>query len=142
MSAYQLSNDQYQLLTDWLFSEAIHKAGSHWHDIRKFIGFCPSSDEFHLVSEADISKAVTNTIRNYYNLNRLALVTRYGDSYDRNDEQKFYHTHRSYTEKEAILALKSLRYQCGEYLTSDTKLFESLGIFIGAICENIVVRGY
>lgn len=142
MSACQLTDEEYQLISDWLYMQGTSKHSSHAFDIKSFIGFEAGSDKHHQATKEEISEAVKNTVRNLYNLNRLALTTRYGDLYDRKDETYFPPKNNPMAnERKAIEALQALRYQCGEYLTSDTSLYKDLKIFIGQLCENIFNRG-
>ena len=109
MSACQLSDEEYQLISDWLYMQGISKHSSHAFDIKSFIGFEAGSDEHHKATHEQIAEAIKNTVRNLYNLNRLALTTRYGDLYDRKDETYFPPKNNLMAnERKAIEALQAL----------------------------------
>lgn len=136
MSAYKLSDEQYQMIADWLYEEAISKEGHHYYTTRTFLGLgYGANDEASRI-------AVKNRVRELYNLNRIALTTRYGEAYDRNDEAEFMPSIRGsgIKETDAVMTLKRLRYQCAEYISSETELFKKLDGFIGYLCENIFDR--
>ncbi len=141
MSSNMLSKEEFQTMSDWLYSQATFKQSRHSHDIKCFIGLEPGSDEFYEASKEVIKSLTNNAIRNLYNLNRLAQVTRYGDIYDRTDENEFI-PKNNYLANERIVieTLISLRYQCSEYMTRETKYWDSLNQLIGSLCENIFSR--
>ena len=141
MSSHLLPEEKYQHISNWLYDQAKFKNSCHARSIKTFIGFIPGTDEHYYATDEQIKEAVKNTVRNLYNLNRLALVTRYSDTYDRNDNKFFEPIVSSISnETEVIELLQSLHYQCGEYLTCDTNLYKELKIFIGELCINIFNR--
>ena len=136
MSSYQLSNDQFQQIANWLYQVGCTKNNRlHW-PIRIFLGFEPGDELYHATKE-DIKEKSSCLIRNLYNLNRLALVTRYGANYDRRDEVIFEPDNKVLwmNNGDVIETLQSLRYQCNEYIASDTTLYKELKAFIGEVCE-------
>ena len=141
MSSYLLSKDEFQSISDWLYMQGSSKQSRHAHYIKSFIGFEAGTDEHFHASEQEISDKVKNSVRHLYNLNRLALTTRYGESYDRNDETQFTPKYNPMAnEKKVISSLISLRYQCGEYIVCETKSYDLLNELIGKLCENIFTR--
>jgi hypothetical protein len=139
MSAYMLRDEDYQLIADWLLEHGNDTGSDHCYDIRKFIGIDPYSDEIRTVSTDDLTGYIKSMMRSLYDLNRIAMVTRYGENWDREDKTQFTPKNRFYniSSKEAIQKMKSLRYQCAEYIASETKLFDKLSRFIGILCENL-----
>lgn len=138
MSSYMLDDDKWQLIANWLW-QASHEHNRHQFCVRQFLGFEPGTKAFYALTEADRDAAATNAVRNLYNLNRLALVTRYSEPYDRKDETKFVGKFDPMaTDIKAIQALRELRYQCAEYMVMDTKQFDELDRFIGKVCEDLV----
>jgi hypothetical protein len=135
MSSYQLSNDQFQQIANWFYQVGCTKSDRlHW-PIRIFLGFDPGDELYH-ATEEDIKEKSAMLTRNLYNLNRLALVTRYGASYDKYDEVIFEPRKVLWMNNgDVIETLQSLRYQCSEYMTSDTSLYKELKAFIGEACE-------
>ncbi len=141
MSSHMLTDEQYQEIADWLFTESVLKNGDHWRSIRNFLGYEYTDEKHYSASEGEIKEAVKFTVRNYYNLNRLAQCTRYGEIYDRNDKTEFTPKSLFQNKENAVIRLlKSLHYQCAEYLTSDTALHKTLKVFIGELCENLFKR--
>jgi hypothetical protein len=141
MSSHLLKDEQFQAIADWLYSNAIDKIYRHDHDIKNFIGFEIGTEKHTYATDEEIKQAVKNQVRNLYNLNRLALVTRYGDKYDREDTKSFTpKLNPMINETYIINTLISLRYQCAEYITHQTELYKELKIFIGELCENIFER--
>lgn len=141
MSSYLLSKEEFQLISDWLYMEGSSKQSRHAHYIKSFIGFEAGTDEHFHASSEEISNKVKNSVRHLYNLNRLALTTRYGESYDRNDETQFIPSYNPMAnERKVIELLISLRYQCGEYIVCETKSYGFLKELIGELCENIFSR--
>lgn len=141
MSSHQLSNDQYQLISDWLCTQAMERNSPHYFCVKSFIGFEHENLDLNYPSDETVCAAVKIKVRNLYNLNRLALTTCYGHEYQREDFSFFRPVYNNtITEKKAIQTLQSLRYQCNEYLTCDTNLYQELKNFIGQLCENIFDR--
>lgn len=136
-----LTNEEFQLMSDWLYMQGTSKQSRHAHYIKTFIGFTPGTDEHHRPGDLFVSKKVEDSVRHLYNLNRLALTTRYGEVYDRNDETKFVPKYNPLAnERKVIESLISLRYQCGEYIVCETDSYKKLGGLIGELCENIFTR--
>jgi hypothetical protein len=133
MSAYQLADEQFQTISNWLYEQAQNRdAFSCRYDVYDFLELKQSFD----IDDEAIRNAIKTCVRNYYNLNRLALVTRYGEKYDKDDTKSFSPSfmYQTIDIGNIIDLLKSLRYQCAEYITSDTMIFKALGDFIGKLC--------
>lgn len=86
-----------------------------------------------------MAEVVRRVIRCLYDLNRLALVTRYGDSYDPAATLRL-GPGRMLDVVGLIKALNCLAYQCGEYLTADTTLYAHLQTYIGELAAGVVAR--
>jgi len=143
MSSYLLSDEEFQYISNWLFNNATSNSEyGKAFSIKKFIGLDASNYAiFNAPSQALLKERVEECVRHLYNLNRLALVVRYSDNYDREDNKKFYPvTSFSEQETKAIKTLQALIYQCSEYLVIDTKLYESLERFVKNLCANIFNR--
>lgn len=138
MSSHLLTDEEFQKIADWLYTQAIMRGSIHWHDTRDFIGLQFGTAEHYEAKDERVKELVTCCVRNYYNLNRLALVVRYGDNYDRKDEKQFVpkELHDTVSEKEVIRLMRSLHYQTAEYLVSTTEFHKKLNDFIGEICQN------
>ena len=128
MSAYLLSNEQFQKIANMMATSLAKEY--YRYNTQNFLEIEYGTDPKEQV------EAVTLMVRNLYNLNRLALVTRYGDTYERGDETRFSPKAEEFNPREYIDLLKSLRYQCGEYLASDTNLYKELDGYIGRLCES------
>lgn len=141
MSSHMLDDEEFQVIADWIYMQGISRQSRHRYCVRTFLGFVPGSDKHHNVDDEEVQQTVKNVIRNFYNLNRLALTTRYGLAYDREDEKHFTPTYNPMAnERKVIDRLQSLRYQCAEYIVCETKWYDELRIFIGQLCENIFMR--
>ena len=111
------------------------------HSIREFIGLDNSKTEDYNAGVEEIKQRVMNLVRNYYNLNRLALVTRYGAEYDREDDKKFIPKFDAYSSfKKTLSALNSLSYQCAEYIVCEASCHKQLELFIGKICNTFILQ--
>lgn len=135
MSTHMLSDEEFQQIADWIYSKAIYGPSHYCCACKDFLGLERGSEDYYSLDHQKAQELTGYAVRNLYNLNRLAQVTRYGEKYDPNDETQWIPkiTDRGTVEM-FIQTLQSLRYQCAEYLTADTKLFESLTKFIGDLC--------
>jgi len=136
MSSHILSNEKFQTIANWLYSEGTTKTSCYSHSIKSFIGFEAGTESHHYASDESIKASVRTCLRNLYNLNRLAYVTRYGEAYDRNDDTQFIPKDNFVRTESVIKIMQSLRYQCAEYLACETQTYKDLEKFIGKTCEN------
>lgn len=135
MSAYMLDDDKFQYLANWMKQESTNTYGC---SARYMLIHHVCGGDFKLTEE-EIEKCIGRTIRNFYNLNRLALVTRYGERYERADATSFIpESIGMYTNKMAYKILKSLRYQCSEYMAGETKTYDQIDRLVGSLAELIV----
>lgn len=141
MSSFLLSQEEFQNIADWLFIQATSQRSRHAHYIKTFIGFEPGTHEHANASKEEIEHKLRSAMRHLYNLNRLALVTRYSDAYEREDLTQFTPKHNPLiNERKAIETLISLRYQCGEYIVMETETYKKLDKLIGKLCEVVFSR--
>ncbi len=141
MSSFQLSENEFQLIADWLCMQADSKHSKHAFCIKTFIGFKAGTVEHHTATGEQTQEYVKYFVRKLYDLNRLALTVCYGDKYDSRDDKYFIPMYNPMVnEKKAIQALQSLRYQCGEYIVMETDCYKNLNLLIGSLCENIFKR--
>lgn len=138
MSTHMITDEEYQKIANWLFTEGFNDRRFSFA-IRKNLNI--QSKRYDQSFERELMLSLQLFIRQAYDLNRLALVTRYGDSYDRNDDKKFVPSYSLSTDYlSAISILMSLKYQCAEYVTCETKTFENIKNLINDICY-VIVRG-
>lgn len=130
MSAYLLNDDEFRKIAGWLVYRANHIDYSH------AIGEFLELTHYELAELEKVRKRSSLLVRKLYNLNRLALTTRYGDTYDREDTKNFECIGGALELFEIIDLLKTLRYQCAEYITSETDTYKKLDHFIGKLCER------
>jgi hypothetical protein len=148
MSAHMLTDEEYQKISNWLYTIATGNRSSGLSNTALiFVGALLfvelKPQEMEADSREKVKEHVTTMVRHLYNLNRLSLVTRYGDKFERDDMKMFRPGSVSITShKEMIELLSSLRYQCNEYLTNETKLFQKLDHFIGEMCECLYLQRY
>ena len=136
MSSNILSNEEFQNIANWLYTEGTTKTSCYSYSIRSFIGLEIGSNAHCCASDDSIKAYVGMCLRNLYNLNRLAYVTRYGEAYDRNDDTQFIPKDNFVSTESVIKIMQSLRYQCSEYLAYETQTYKDLEKFIGKTCEN------
>ena len=119
MSAFLASQTTYDYIASGLYDAAIRHDNEHHYTVRWFLEV--DNDATDETLEHTINAAVCKL----YDLNRLALVTRYGDQWER--EGNF-----SPTIKRAaivnfaqfIKCLSCVLYQCHEYLTDETDTYK------------------
>ena len=140
MSSNMLSDEEFQNIADWLFDVAKSRVNGCAHTVKVFLGYKPGTESF--ITLPDLEENVINVVRNMYNLNRLALVVRYSDPYIREDKTVFKPKFNPYLKEiEVLSTIKSLLYQCGEYIVMDTKQYKLIEEFLGDICTHIYFRG-
>lgn len=144
MSANMLDNEEFQEITDWMFSEMSSPNSPHRNDIMKFVGLLREDGTYRCEGDnnklylGDFERAAENAGRHLYNLNRLALTTRYGLPYERKDDTKFKPEIKGQDiSKKIISTLQKLSYQCHEYIIMETQTAKDLEHLIGRICINL-----
>jgi hypothetical protein len=119
MSAYLASQQTYDYIASSLYDAATRRDSDQHYTIRDFLEV--DKDD----TEEDLENNITRTVSRLYDLNRLALVTRYGDAWDREDS--FAPTiKRAATINLAqfIQCIACVLYQCSEYLTHETDTYK------------------
>jgi hypothetical protein len=119
MSAFLASQQTYNYIASGLYDAAIRQTNEPHYTVRRFLDI--DNDAAGETLEHNILSAVSKL----YDLNRLALVTRYGDQWDR--ENNFSPTIQyAATIKLAqfIQCIACVLYQCAEYLTDETDTYK------------------
>lgn len=119
MSAFLASRQTYDYIASSLYDAAIRHDSEQRYTVRQFLGLDNDATEDTL--EHNICIAVCKL----YDLNRLALVTRYGDQWNRED------SFSPAVNRAAIISLAQfiqciacVLYQCSEYLTYETDTYK------------------
>ncbi len=119
MSAYLASQQTYDYIANSLYDAAIRHESEPHYTVRRFLDI--DNDTTAETLEHNIASAVGKL----YDLNRLALVTRYGDDWDRDDS--FAPTIKraaSINLAQFIQCIACVLYQCAEYLTHETETYK------------------
>jgi hypothetical protein len=119
MSAFLASQQTYDYIASGFYDAAIRHDSEHHYTVRRFLDV--DSDATDETLERNIISAVCKL----YDLNRLALVTRYGEEWDRDDS--FSPTIKRAATINLALFIKCIGcvlYQCAEYLTHETTTFK------------------
>jgi len=117
---------------------ALNKSAGGWFTTHRFIEQVAGRD-YRQAPEAETIEAVQRVVGMLYDLNRLALVTRYGDSYDRDAELPAA-SGKVLTDAGLVKALACVAYQCAEYLAADTALYAHLREYEAQLSLAIVSR--
>jgi len=119
MSAYLASQQTYDYIASGLYNAASRHESEPHYTVRRFLDI--DNDTTAETLEHNIAVAVGKL----YDLNRLALVTRYGDAWDR--EEQFSPTIKytaSINLAQFIKCIACVLYQCSEYLTDETETYK------------------
>lgn len=119
MSAFLASQTTYDYIASGLYDAAIRHNCEQHYTVRRFL------DIDNNATDETLEHHITSAVGKFYDLNRLALVTRYGDEWDREDNF-------SPTIKRAaiinlaqfIKCIGCVLYQCAEYLTHETEIYK------------------
>ena len=128
MSAYLVNNKTYEYIAGALSEAATVNTNRIHYVVSEFLGL--SGKE----GKGEVEKIVQRAIRNLYNLNRLALVTRYGEVWDQED--KFMPEIKGagiFTLPQLMKFIGCVLYQCGEYLTDETETYKDWTNFKGQL---------
>ena len=119
MSAYLASQQTYDYIASGLYDVAVRRDSEPHYTVRRFLDI--DNDTTAETLEYNINCAVCRL----YNLNRLALVTRYGERWDREDSFAPTITHTATINlAQFIQCIACVLYQCAEYLTDETETYE------------------
>src|SRR5690242_2404714 len=119
MSAFLASKQTYDYIASGLYDAAIrHESESHF-SVRQFLEIDNEA------TDETVTHNITEAVSKLYDLNRLALVTRYGDDWNRGDS--FSPTIKRATTinlAQFIQCIACVLYQCAEYLTHETDTYK------------------
>ncbi len=119
MSAFLASQQTYDYIASGLYDAAIRHDSEHHYAVRDFLKLDKDA------TEDTLEYNLTQAMHKLYDLNRLALVTRYGDEWDR--ENSFAPTIKraaSISLAQFIKCISCVLYQCAEYLTHETETYK------------------
>ncbi len=119
MSAFLASQQTYDYIASSLYDAAIRHNSEQHYTVRRFL------DVDHDATDETLEHNILSAVCKLYDLNRLALVTRYGDRWDR-DESFSPTINRAATINFAqlIKCIGCVLYQCAEYLTHETDTYK------------------
>ncbi len=118
MSAFLASQQTYDYIASGLYDAAIRHNSEHHYTVRRFLELDNDA------TDETLAHSITRAVGKLYDLNRLALVTRYGDQ-DR--DAKFSLTIKRATTinlAQLIKCIGCVQYQCAEYLTDETETYK------------------
>lgn len=119
MSAFLASQQTFDYIASGLYDAAIRYNSEHHYTVRRFLELDNDA------TDETLEHSLTQAVHTLYDLNRLALVTRYGDAWNR--DTKFSLTiNRAATINLAQLVkcIGCVLYQCAEYLTDETETYK------------------
>jgi hypothetical protein len=119
MSAFLANQQTYDYIASGLYDAAIRHDSDHHYTVRQFLEL--DNDATGETLEYNLTEAV----RKLHDLNRLALVTRYGDEWNREDN--FSPTIKraaTINLAQLIKCISCVLYQCAEYLTHETETYK------------------
>jgi len=133
MSCYMLDEEDFQKIADWLFTKSLENNSPYLYTIKDFLGL----DSF--TTEQDIEITIKHYIRRLYNLNSLALTTRYKEKYDPCEKDKFLAKYAfDLKDKDVLNIMSRLRYQLAEDFTGETHTFKRFDKLIGRLSEKFI----
>ncbi len=119
MSAFLASQQTYNYIASGLYDAAIRQTNEPHYTVRRFLDI--DNDATGETLEHNILSAVSKL----YDLNRLALVTRYGDQWDRdNSFSPIIELDAAINLAQFIQCISCVLYQCAEYLTHETDTYK------------------
>jgi hypothetical protein len=119
MSAFLASQQTYDYIASGLYDAAIRRDSEPHYTVRRFLEL--DND----VTDETLARSITHAVGKLYDLNRLALVTRYGDAWDRDNHFSLTITRAATINvAQLIKCLACVLYQCAEYLTHETETYK------------------
>jgi hypothetical protein len=119
MSAFLASQMTYDYIASGLYDAAIRHDSEHHYTMRRFL------EVDHDVSDEILVHNITSAVSKLYDLNRLALVTRYGEKWEREDSfSPTINRAASINLAQLIKCMTCVLYQCAEYLTHETETYK------------------
>ena len=121
MSAYLASQQTYDYIASGLYDAAVRRDSEPHYTVRRFLEL----DNDTSVETETLEHTIARDVGKLYDLNRLALVTRYGELWDREDSFAPTITHTaSINLAQFIQCIACVLYQCAEYLTDETETYK------------------
>ena len=119
MSAFLASQQTYDYIASGLYDAAIRHNSEHHYTVRQFLEVDDNA------TDATLEHHITSAVGKLYDLNRLALVTRYGDQWDRDINFSLTITRAATINlAQFIKCIGCVLYQCAEYLTHETATYK------------------
>ncbi|XVV02512.1 hypothetical protein ACQPW3_34925 [Actinosynnema sp. CA-248983] len=110
-----------------------------WRPMHHFLKQVTGTD-YRQAPAAAVTNAITGVVVKLYDLNRLALVTRYGDPYS-GEARLDLGPSEPLTDRQLVDALGEVAYQCAEYLTGETQLYNHLQRYQAQLALAIMMAG-
>lgn len=119
MSAFLASQQTYDYIASGLYDAAIRHDSDQHYSVRQFL------DIDNDATDETLAHNIMSAVCKLYDLNRLALVTRYGDVWDRDSSlaPTIQYT-ASINLAQFIQCIACVLYQCAEYLTDETETYK------------------
>ena len=119
MSAFLASQTTYDYIASGLYDAAIRHNNEHHYTVRRFLEL-----EYDATDET-LEHTIDGAVCKLYDLNRLALVTRYGDQWEREENfSPVISRAASVNFAQFIKCISCVLYQCHEYLTDETDTYK------------------
>jgi hypothetical protein len=119
MSAFLASQQAYDYIASGLYDAAIRYDSEHHYSVRRFLEVDDDA------TDETLAHNITVAVCKLYDLNRLALVTRYGDQWNREDTFSPTITYDATIKlAQLIKCMGCVLYQCAEYLTHETETYK------------------
>lgn len=119
MSAFLASQTTYDYIASGLYDAAIRHNSEAHYTVRKFLEL---EDD---ATDETLEHNITVAVRQLYDLNRLALVTRYGDQWAKEDNFTPVISHAAIINlAQFVKCIRCVIYQCHEYLTDETDTYK------------------
>jgi hypothetical protein len=119
MSAFLASQQTYDYIASGLYDAAIRHESEHHYTVCDFLELDKDT------TDEALEYNLTQSVRKLYDLNRLALVTRYGDLWDKEDN---FSPTIKYADTiqlaQFVQCIGCVLYQCAEYLTDETATYK------------------
>jgi len=119
MSAFLASQQTYDYIASGLYDAAIRQNSEQHYSVRRFL------DIDNDVTDETLAHNIADAVCKLYDLNRLALVTRYGDVWNREDTFSPTITYEATIKlAQFIKCIGCVLYQCAEDLTHETETYK------------------
>lgn len=139
MSAYLCSPYRYRAIAATIGAMTRPKRSPGWGPTHVFLKQTTGVD-YHQAPAAEVTTAIAGVVVKLYDLNRLALVTRYGDPFNRESRLDLGPS-EPLMDRELMDALGEVAYQCAEYLTGETQLYDHLQRYRAELALAILMVG-